>query len=161
MRSDRKEWTIIPSCWEGGGEDSRLCIQRGIFWLNDGFGFPPWFWIIAYYHCLHAGGNKELCFIWFSFNVRTTGQWLESQLTKQSSDLQFAWVYGFACSPVCFLISYSGFLQQSKDLHIRLRGNSSLSLCLSVCPGLPCHWWQCIQDEPSIAATETGIPAMG
>lgn len=53
-------------------------------------------------------------------------QLLEPRLSKQSP----AFCVGFACSP-CFF-SYSGFLPQSKEMHIRLKGNSSLSVCLSV-----------------------------
>lgn len=39
---------------------------------------------------------------------------------------------------VWLLFCYSGFVQQSKEMHIRLKGNSSLSLCLFVwiCPAI-------------------------
>lgn len=62
-------------------------------------------------------------------------QWLESRLTKFRFSVLDLYVHPVSLR---FLFCYSGFLQQSKEMHIRLKGNCSLSLCLSVwvCPAI-------------------------
>merc|ERR1712035_272647 len=66
--------------------------------------------------------------------------------------------------PAWVLSGYSGFLPQSKDMHVRLIGNSKLSVgvnvrlngCSSLCVG-PAINWRLVQGVPRLRPKTAGI----